>query len=246
MIDVEINILLHLSLASTSPATSILTHFIDAFLSCIVKSIDMPNMRVVSSSCPRWCASKVFAILLFILSLTSTASLVSVSNVTFLGPQLTPDVEDISRDGGYSVVVNGNIVWLYDDTECFDAAHTQLSFVSNTGAFGDRSNVSLAADFGVVDLGKDTNGKKKTAILAGTTVATGGWIPFQDDELHFNDEKKGQERVAICKAITATMVLREGGSRLDRARHFADIYQHDSGFPLCSSRIRRLQTTRPE
>ena len=180
--------------------------------------MNMPNMRVFCSSYPCWCAGKVFAILLFALSLTSAASIVSVKNVNFLGPQLTPDVEDISRDGGYSVVVNGNIVWLYDDTECFDAAHTQLSFVSNTGAFGDRSNVSLAADFGVVDLGKDTNGKKKTAILAGTTVATGGWIPFQDDELHFNEEKKGQERVAICKSTIYSDALREGGSRVGQGQ----------------------------
>lgn len=72
------------------------------------------------------------------LPIALSTSLVSVKNVTFLGPQLSPDVEDVSRDGGYSVLVNGNIVWLYDDTECFDADHNQVSFVSNTDAFGDR------------------------------------------------------------------------------------------------------------
>ena len=147
---------------------------------------------------PRWTSSFLTVSHCF-LPVARATSIISVKNITYLGPQLTPDVEGLSRDGGYSVLVNGNIVWMYDDTECFDAAHNQLSFVSNTGAFGDRSNVSLATDFGVKNLGKDTNGKDKTAILPDTTVSTGGWIPFQKDELRFNDDRKGQERVAICR-----------------------------------------------
>lgn len=146
-------------------------------------------------------------IILVLLPLFSSSvlgkSLISIKTVTFLGPQLTPDVEDVSRDGGYSVLVNGNVVWLYDDTECFDAAHNQLSFVSNTGAFGDRSNVSLVADFGVRNLGRDTNGEDKTAILPDSEVSTGGWIPFQKDELQFNANRKGQERVAICMLVSS-------------------------------------------
>ena len=55
--------------------------------------------------------SSLLVISLF-LSIALSTSLVSVKNVTFLGPQLSPDVEDVSRDGGYSVLVNGNIVWL--------------------------------------------------------------------------------------------------------------------------------------
>lgn len=124
-----------------------------------------------------------------------------VKNVTELGAQLSPGVTDVSRDGGYSVLVNGNVVWLYDDTECFDRERNQLSFVSNTAAYSDQPNKNLSTviDFGVVDLGKDTHGKEKLAILAGTSVGTGGWIPFQPDELQFNKLKTGKERVAICK-----------------------------------------------
>lgn len=122
-----------------------------------------------------------------------------VKNVTALGAQLTPDVTDVSRDGGYSALINGNIVWLYDDTECNDLDGNQLSFISNTASYQDSPNkVSTVTDFGVVDLGKNQDGSPKTAILAGTTVATGGWIPFQPDELDFNHQMVGKERVAIC------------------------------------------------
>jgi len=124
-----------------------------------------------------------------------------IKNVTTLGSQLSSGVTDVSRDGGYSVLINGNIVWLYDDTECMDLEGDQLSFVSNTAAYqkSNNNNVSTVTDFGVVNLGKDKNGSPKTAILAGTTVGTGGWIPFQPDELDFNQQMSGKERVAICE-----------------------------------------------
>ena len=123
-----------------------------------------------------------------------------VKNITTLGPQLTPDVTNVSRDGGYSALINGKIVYLYDDTECMDSHGTQLSFVSNTAAYASNPNTNIATvtDFGVVNLGTDTNGAPKNAILADTSVETGGWIPFQTDELDFNGQKKGRERVAIC------------------------------------------------
>lgn len=124
-----------------------------------------------------------------------------VKNVTSLGSQLTPDVTYVSRDGGSSVLINGNIVWLYDDTECMDMEGHQLSFVSNTAAYADQpnKNVSTVTDFGVMQVGVDKYGRKNKAILADTTVGTGGWVPFEADELDFNKQKKGVERVAICK-----------------------------------------------
>lgn len=124
-----------------------------------------------------------------------------IKNVTTFGPQLTPMVTNVSRDGGYSALINGNIVYLYDDTECMDLAGDQLSFVSNTAAYASQpiTNILTVTDFGVVNLGADTNGAPKNAILADTSVETGGWIPFQKDELDFNEQKKGSERVAICE-----------------------------------------------
>ena len=128
-------------------------------------------------------------------------SLIIVKNVTLLGPQTTPDVTNVSRDGGHSALINGNIVWLYDDTECLGYAGDQLSFVSNTAAFASQPNTDVLQmqDFGIVRVGNDKYGRIQFAILADTTVGTGGWIPFQQDELDYNKAKNGQERVAICK-----------------------------------------------
>ncbi|KAL8810713.1 MAG: hypothetical protein Q9223_002160 [Gallowayella weberi] len=125
-----------------------------------------------------------------------------VKNVTQLGPQITPDVTHVSRDGGYSVLLNGQIIWLYDDTECLDRQGKQLSFVSNTAAYAKEpnKNVSMLLDFGVEAVGKDQKtGMENYAILADTTVATGGWVTFSPDELDFNLQRQGIERVAICK-----------------------------------------------
>lgn len=124
-----------------------------------------------------------------------------VKKVIQLGPQITPDVTHVSRDGGYSVLLNGHIVWLYDDTECLDLGGKQLSFVSNTAAYATdpNKNVSILQDFGVEAVGREkATGMTDYAILADRTVGTGGWIPFSDDELDFNKQRKGKERVAIC------------------------------------------------
>ena len=152
------------------------------------------NMSYIPSV-PRFISS---CLMLSILARARTP--IAVKNVTALGPQLTPAVTNVSRDGGYSALINGNIVWLYDDTECMDTQGNQLSFVSNTAAYVDQpsNNVATIADFGVVKLGTNPNGSPKTAILAHTTVGTGGWIPFQPDELQYNEQMNGKERVAIC------------------------------------------------
>jgi hypothetical protein len=123
-----------------------------------------------------------------------------VKNVTELGPQHNPDVTGISRDGGLTVLLNGNIIWLFDDTECRSDTGTQLSFVSNTASYtqNPNGNISIVKDFGVVGVGKDGYGVEQYAILADQTVGTGGWIPFGKDELEFNTENVGVERVAIC------------------------------------------------
>ncbi|KAL8672085.1 MAG: hypothetical protein Q9168_003445 [Polycauliona sp. 1 TL-2023] len=132
---------------------------------------------------------------------------VVVKETIQLGPQISPDVTRVSRDGGYSVLLNDQIIWLYDDTECLDRDGKQLSFVSNTAAYAKdaNKNVSILVDFGVEAVGKDKKtGKTNTAILADTTVATGGWIGFSRDELEFNDKRKGIERVAIWPGTSPT------------------------------------------
>ncbi|KAK4694375.1 hypothetical protein P7C71_g3195, partial [Lecanoromycetidae sp. Uapishka_2] len=156
-----------------------------------------------------WVLAPLIALYIVFIPLIRAWNPVVVKNVTTLGPQLSPDVTVVSRDGGYSALINGNIVWLYDDTECMDLEGDQLSFVSNTAAyqtFNKNGNVSTVADFGVVNLGKNTDGSPKAAILAGTTVGTGGWIPFQPDELDFNQQMNGKERVAIWPGTSPTPI----------------------------------------
>ena len=145
--------------------------------------------------------AQLLASCLTLSTLTQAWTPIVVKNVTTLGPQLTPDVTNVSRDGGYSALINGNIIWLYDDTECMDTQGNQLSFVSNTAAYANQpdSNVATVTDFGTVNLGTNPDGSPKTAILAHTTVGTGGWIPFQLEELQYNKQMNGKERVAICE-----------------------------------------------
>ena len=132
---------------------------------------------------------------------SATYTPIVIKNVTALGPQITVDSINVSRDGGHSTLVDGTIVWLFDDTECMDDTGSQLSFVSNTAARSSEpsKNVTAVSDFGVQSLGKNANGSPKQAILADTTVGTGGWVNFQPDELEFNQQMNGKERVAICK-----------------------------------------------
>lgn len=149
-----------------------------------------------------WQTSPVIPSICFALfAFTFTWSPIAIKNVTLLGPQLSPAVTDVSRDGGYSALINGQVVWLYDDTECMDRTGKQLSFVSNTAAYvrDPYKNVSILRDFGVESVSTDQKtGAKNYAILANEAVGTGGWIPFQQDELDFNKQARGVQRVAIC------------------------------------------------
>lgn len=128
---------------------------------------------------------------------------VLVKEVTSLGPQYSPDITNVSRDGGYSVLINAHILWLYDDTECMDLEGNQLSFVSNSAAYADRpnENISSVADFNTARVGEDASGGEKYAIVADTDVGTEGWIRYGADELDFNAEMTRKERVAICGFI---------------------------------------------
>ena len=147
------------------------------------------------------CIHHLATSLIALSSFTAAYTPIVVKNVTPLGSQLTPDVNNVSRDGGHSSLIDGNIVWLYDDTECMDSKGSLLSFVSNTAAISTspQDNVTTVTDFGVINVGKEKNGSPKNAILAGTNVGAGGWVPFQPDELEFNQQMSGKERVAICK-----------------------------------------------
>lgn len=123
-----------------------------------------------------------------------------IKNVTLLGPQISTDLTNVSRDGGHSVLLDNHIIWLYDDTECMSVEGKLLSFVSNTAAFATNLgvNISNVMDFGVEVVSKDKDGHNETAILSNQAIGGGGWIPFGEEESAFNDKDKGKRRIAIC------------------------------------------------
>ncbi|MCJ1307366.1 hypothetical protein MMC25_001012 [Agyrium rufum] len=129
-----------------------------------------------------------------------------VKNVNVLGPQNTPDVTGLSRDGGFSTFIDNKLIWLFDDSECIGTDGNQLSFISNTAAYleGPDTNLTLMQDFGVEMVGKDKYGRKQFAIIGHDTVGSGGWIPFFDDESDFNTKNGGTRRVAIWPGASPT------------------------------------------
>ncbi|KAI9894706.1 MAG: hypothetical protein M1814_002062 [Vezdaea aestivalis] len=139
-----------------------------------------------------------FAFNFYIFS-ASAWSPIFVKSVTDLGPQLTPNLTNVSRDGGYSVLINRQIVWLYDDTECLSRSGKQLSFVSNTAAYASElsTSVTTVQDFGIELAGQDSQGRSENAILGFGAVGDGGWIPFENGEAEYNKEHNGNERIAI-------------------------------------------------
>lgn len=139
----------------------------------------------------RW----ALALLFCSLTVSQEWTPIVVKKVIPLGPQVSTGVRNVSRDGGFSALINGNIVWLYDDTECFDSQGRQISFVPNSAAYASEpnQNLSLVTDFDVIEAEYDFSSKNNYAKLPST------WIPFSPDELDFNRGSGNKERVAICE-----------------------------------------------
>ena len=134
------------------------------------------------------------------LTLAKSWANVSVKSTQFIGRQQTPDVTQVSRDGGFSSLVSGNSIWIYDDTECLGSEGNMLSFVANTAATSNpTTNVSEVHTYGVKQAGRDSRGRKMYAVVKQDIISTGGWISLTSDELDFNQKKKGLERFAICE-----------------------------------------------
>ena len=143
----------------------------------------------------------------FILSLAGRSeSRIDIKNVTYLGPQISPQLpgvgpSSLSRDGGASVLVNGNVVWLFDDTQVTSDAEELLLFVSNTAAYSHNpdGNLTLLKDFGISTAAGQSGAPGGQSLNIDKALSAGGWIPFTKDELLFNRQDPGKERVAICK-----------------------------------------------
>ncbi|KAI9803291.1 MAG: hypothetical protein M1825_002082 [Sarcosagium campestre] len=134
---------------------------------------------------------------------------VVVKEVKVIGTQVTPNLTQVSRDGGTSVLLNDKITWLYDDTECRSQTGKQLSFISNTAAYSTdlENNVTTVKDGGLV-LVSNEKGKKEYAILADKTVGNGGWIPFGKEEVDYNGKNQGKQRIAIWPGANPTPINR--------------------------------------
>ena len=130
------------------------------------------------------------------MALAEPWTVVRVENIEFLGTQQTPDVTKVSRDGGFSCLINGNkAVWTYADTECFSSNGHQLSFLSNTAATSEpNKNISLVHDYGIEIVERGNR-----AILAGDVVGMGGWINLTREEYEFNEYNANRRRIAVCK-----------------------------------------------
>jgi hypothetical protein len=125
---------------------------------------------------------------------------VVVDDVVPLGAQVSPELTNVSRDGGHSVLLNRRIVWLYADTECIGDDGARLSFASNTAAYAAQPRADIAAvrDFGLVAVGRNAFGDAENAVLAPDAVDGGGWVPFGADERRYNELNQGKRRIAIC------------------------------------------------
>ena len=138
-------------------------------------------------------------------------SLMAVKEVSVLGAQISPSLTRVSRDGGYSVLLDGQIVWLYDDTESLSDSGSLLSFVSNSAAYASQPHSSSlnVRDFSVVSVDAGPGGGKDSAVLGGEVAEAGGWIPFEAYERRFNTEKKdGDERIAVCTSTWSRRIER--------------------------------------
>ena len=80
----------------------------------------------------------------------SETSLVTVKNVTLLGPQVNPGLPGLSRDGGASVLLDGKVIWLFDDTQVLSGTGQLELFLSNTASYSydPNKNITVLQDFG--------------------------------------------------------------------------------------------------
>ena len=132
---------------------------------------------------------------------------IDIKKITYLGPQTSPQFPGVgslslSRDGGASVLLNGKVVWLFDDTQVTsNAEELLLLFVSNTAAYSHapNGNLTLLKDFGISTAARQSGAPGGQNLTIDKALSAGGCIPFTKDELLFNRQDPGKERVAIYR-----------------------------------------------
>lgn len=144
--------------------------------------------------------------LLFNLSLAQQSPFkIQVKNISYLGPQISPQLSGLSRDGGASVLLNDHVIWLFDDTQIISKDGELITFMSNTAAYSHapKTNLTLLQNFGIATLGKQRPNQSGDSVTLDESFSNGGWIPFTEDELAINRQNPGRERVAICKFLAS-------------------------------------------
>jgi hypothetical protein len=127
-----------------------------------------------------------------------------------LGPQINPRLSGLSRDGGASVLLNGHVVWLFDDAQVTSKDDELLIFVTNTAAYSHAPNANLPflQNFGISASGKEGSCQSEHTIVVDKSLSGGGWIPFAEDESAFNRQGPGKDRMAICRWLASFLRLR--------------------------------------
>ncbi|KAI9832687.1 MAG: hypothetical protein M1819_004273 [Sarea resinae] len=134
---------------------------------------------------------------------------VVVKTTEIIGHQRTPDITNVSRDGGFSFLIEDKVVWVYDDTQCMSEQGRILSFVSNSAAYASNveDTISEVRDFHIEEV-RGAQGREGRAIEQGDAVnGGGGWIPFNQDEIDFNNDHRNRERIAIWPATAPTALV---------------------------------------
>ena len=101
---------------------------------------------------------------------------IHIKNAFYLEWQVSPQLPGLSRDGGTSVLLNGRLVWLFDDTEVTPRMMS-YSFLCPTPLHAPvlLRNITLLRNFGIFASGKLSTAQEQ-AMTAYQTLSDGGWI----------------------------------------------------------------------
>jgi hypothetical protein len=162
---------------------------------------------------------------------------IHIKNVVYHGTQISPQLPGLYRDGSASVLLNGRVIWQFDDigspprTPSFSLLCPTLLRTAML-----LSEISHCCSiFGIFASGKQ-NTAQEQAVAAVQTLSDGGWIPFAKDELAFNRKDPGQQHIAICGTLAAHIRLRSEYNSEHRARHEPTPLNSVRTFGLCDSR----------
>jgi hypothetical protein len=81
--------------------------------------------------------------------LTLESRCLFTKNVFYLGQQISPQLPGLSRDSRASVLLNGRLVWLFDDTEVTSKDDELPILMSNAAAYSHAPKGNIILLFGI-------------------------------------------------------------------------------------------------